>query len=682
MKFLKFGRKPNVAILSLVFLISVAYSFILANKRYSNFEYGKFDLGNMAQMVWNTSQGRFMEVTDQFGTNMPRWGMSHIDPIIAIFAPLYLVYPHQMLIVFIQQLVILSAIYPLFVLVKWKSKSMVASYLIVFSYIMYPAVGFTLVWTGFHGISLAAPLLIWLVWYLERNNFLVQAGLQKKIIYWTFIVVMLMGKEEIGAILGLASIFLYFKNKKLAVSTFLVGITWTLLCFLVFIPAYSHYRSESINTFFEQVGVNSGEAENISGQNFFINRYAYLGSSYSEIIKNAILKPNLVYKKVFTGQKIETLNNLFGPLGYLVIFSPLWLISLPDIALVLLSEEEIFDISNHRIAFVIVSLFLSLIYLFQFIQQFLKKYPSSVKYTNYIFISISVVILFLSLYFSHRTNNPLYVSGKSFIENKIIRKVFAQNYVYGKQANSKVPRNDNSCLEKMINIVEERNPSIYTGPDYLGAHTSLRNVNALFPSRFWDADLIIADVFETKTLGAFGDSGWIFNKEGLRRMTGTNQYEHLFSCGKVSAFVEGTNRDSAVFIDPFEVSQYESIIVATKKISMDFRLIDLPGIFNKNNPDPFITSSARLSGTFKDKVSFWVFEDADNPDNRLTFVNYLSVAFDQSLDKAKEGQYVKETFYPKLDTLKNGNYRVFWGMGDLLDASEIYLGTIEITSSN
>ena len=110
MKIGQFGKKTHIVILTLIFLVASAYSFILANKRYENYEYGKFDLGNMSQMVWNTAHGNFMEVTDQFGTNMPRWGMSHIDPIIAIFAPIYWVYADPMVLVLGQQLIILSAI--------------------------------------------------------------------------------------------------------------------------------------------------------------------------------------------------------------------------------------------------------------------------------------------------------------------------------------------------------------------------------------------------------------------------------------------------------------------------------------------------------------------------------------------------------------------------------------------
>src|SRR3990172_12111288 len=74
--------------------------------RYTNFDYGKFDLGNMTQMVWNTLNGRFLYLTDYFGTNLPRWAMSHVDPILLLFLPLFALYQHPLTLV-ISQFVLL-----------------------------------------------------------------------------------------------------------------------------------------------------------------------------------------------------------------------------------------------------------------------------------------------------------------------------------------------------------------------------------------------------------------------------------------------------------------------------------------------------------------------------------------------------------------------------------------------
>src|SRR3989344_4442780 len=119
---------------------------------------------------------------------MPRWGMSHVDPILALFTPLFWFVPHPMAIVFVQHLSIASAIFPLFWFVR-KKVGLVEAYAVIATYIIYPAIGFTLVWTGFHGISFVAPLLIWLVWYLDKNDFLKGNSISRRqfIVYWLLI---------------------------------------------------------------------------------------------------------------------------------------------------------------------------------------------------------------------------------------------------------------------------------------------------------------------------------------------------------------------------------------------------------------------------------------------------------------------------------------------------------------
>ncbi|PJA40716.1 hypothetical protein CO178_01670 [candidate division WWE3 bacterium CG_4_9_14_3_um_filter_34_6] len=683
MKFLINRINLNLIILILIALITVTYSFVLAQKRYSNFEYGKFDLGNMSQIIWNTSNGRFMEVTDQFGTNMPRWGMSHVDPILVIFAPLYLFFDHPMMIVLIQHILVISAIFPLFWLTKIKTKSLVASYLMVATYILYPAIGFTLAWTGFHGISFVAPLFIWIVYLLESCDFFRNKNpkIAKKIIYyWFLIILMLMGKEEIGSLLAIFSVFIYFKNKKLAIQTFLVSFIWFIIAFFVIIPSYSNLREQSIVNFAEKVSISGVNLESASGDNFFLSRYSYLGSSYKEIVTNAVLHPSKVIKVVFTQDKVEALNNLFGPLGYIVFIIPVWIISLPDLAIVLLSKDEIFDISNHRIAFVISTLFISYVYLLANIQKF-KTSGAKKRLFTYV---ISVFILISTIFFSAKTNNPLYVSGKSFIENKILRFAYAQKesvdsdlkFTLGDTRKADVPRNKLECLKEMAQIIDKVNPDIYTGPDYLGAHAANRRVNALFPSRYWDADLVIADIYETKTIGPLKSSGWTFNKEGLRLLLDSSQYEHIYSCGKVSAFVKGEPTDSSEFISQIPSKTY---LLETKRLALNIFPDYIPENIDRNNPEPIVLSFSLARDTFMDKSSFWTFQSVENEEVKYSYVDYLTNGAREGLDRAEVGQFVKESYKLKLSKqIENGEYYLFYGAGDLLNASEIYLGKVKI----
>ena len=63
----------------------------------------RFDLGNMAQAVYNTAHGRFLEITtgDLEPRQMSRLG-SHVDPILALFALPWLVWPSPVMLLVLQ----------------------------------------------------------------------------------------------------------------------------------------------------------------------------------------------------------------------------------------------------------------------------------------------------------------------------------------------------------------------------------------------------------------------------------------------------------------------------------------------------------------------------------------------------------------------------------------------------
>src|SRR5437867_3499161 len=60
--------------------------------RYRSYNVGRFDLGNMTQAVWATAHGHPLAVTNLEGEQVSRLG-SHVDPILAVFAPLRRLWP-------------------------------------------------------------------------------------------------------------------------------------------------------------------------------------------------------------------------------------------------------------------------------------------------------------------------------------------------------------------------------------------------------------------------------------------------------------------------------------------------------------------------------------------------------------------------------------------------------------
>ncbi len=689
-KISKLSNGTYLLILTVIFIMALTYSFSLAMKRYQNYEYGKFDLGNMAQMVWNTSRGDFMEVTDQFGTNMPRWGMSHVDPVLVLFVPIYWIVDHPMVLVFLQHILVLSAIYPLYWLTFRKLNSRVTALLVVLSYIFYPAIGYTLIWTTYHGISFVAPLLIWLIYFLEKKEFLNEARFKDYLIYWTLIVLMLFGKEEIGFLLAIGAIFLRKYNLKLATSTFVVSAIWSLICFFMIIPGYAGLRESGINHFIETAGIEGASPESVQGENFFLTRYSYLGSSYSEIARNMILRPDLVFKVVFSDHNLKAINNLVGPFGYVVVIVPFWLMTLPDLAILVLSKENIFAIDNHRVAFIISALFICYIYLLSMVND---KLQNRVRFFPLVVV-IAICVFILNIWFSYKSENPLFISGVSFVQEKIIKKISAQETPHivendsrvGEQMKAQIPRNNITCLDKVFAIVEEKNPQIYSGPDYLGAHTANRKVNALFPAGILNSDLIVVDIFDEKALDRVGVKGWMANKEALTRLTSSGRYHHYYSCGMISVFESHLN--DMAYDDVNVVVSYvpesndipQMYGIETSSMAINVGILNFPESISINDPNPIELALMVVHGNFYDKVTFWEFRKTDGS-AEYAFLDYLTSGSGLNPNTIiPEEDYIKETYFPRFDSETTpGEYEVYYGIGDLVRASKIYLGKVNIT---
>src|SRR3989339_2000501 len=77
----------GIAIFFFIFIFSY-----LSIRRYKTLNSYYYDLGIMNQVVYNTSHGRFLEMTNQdLKKNVSRLAI-HFDPILAVFAPFYKLY--------------------------------------------------------------------------------------------------------------------------------------------------------------------------------------------------------------------------------------------------------------------------------------------------------------------------------------------------------------------------------------------------------------------------------------------------------------------------------------------------------------------------------------------------------------------------------------------------------------
>ena len=165
-KLLQFDRYYLVLI---IFSVVVFASMLKINFfRYNNFDIGKFDLGNMTQMSWYSLKGKFMYLTDYFGSNVPRWSMSHVDPILVLFIPFFYLIPEPLTLVILQNLLIILGAFFVYKIALLKTSNKVFSLFISLAYLSYPALGFVISWTGYHGVSPAIFFFLWFFYLFEK----------------------------------------------------------------------------------------------------------------------------------------------------------------------------------------------------------------------------------------------------------------------------------------------------------------------------------------------------------------------------------------------------------------------------------------------------------------------------------------------------------------------------------
>ena len=157
----------------LVWLAAAVFAAVfaaLAILRHRAFASGRFDLGNMTQAVWSTAHGDVLSVTDVHGEQISRLG-SHFDPILALLAPLWLLWPSPELLLVVQAVAVGLGALPVFWLAREHLEHELPAAALAGAYLLYPPVQWLTV-SDFHPVALACPLLLYAWWFLDRRRLL------------------------------------------------------------------------------------------------------------------------------------------------------------------------------------------------------------------------------------------------------------------------------------------------------------------------------------------------------------------------------------------------------------------------------------------------------------------------------------------------------------------------------
>jgi uncharacterized membrane protein len=294
-------RRDALLVIAGAVLFAVVFS-LLSWLKYRAYMDARFDLGNMVQAVYNTAQGRFLEITTGEVTprQISRLG-SHVDPILALFAIPWLVWPSPVMLLVGQATIVATGAWPAYRLGCRITRHPDAGALLAGAFLLYPALGF-LVLNEFHPVALATPLLLWAFLYLEEDRWL-----------WAlpFVVLAAACKENVPLVIALMGV--YFALRKRSWWYLLLTAAAALYFALAFWVIIPHFNE---------------------GQSAFVSRYGEYGGGPGEILRTALTRPDRVATDLLAADNLRYWLHLLWPFAFIPLLSPLTaLIGAPELLL-------------------------------------------------------------------------------------------------------------------------------------------------------------------------------------------------------------------------------------------------------------------------------------------------------------------------------------------------------------
>ena len=477
----EFIVKYKYEFLLIIFIsIYIIYFTTASFLRYDNFYTGRFDLGNMDQTVWNTIHGRIFQLTDPNGTQTISRLSVHADFILVLISPLYLIWSNPKILLLLQTFVLAFGAFFIYLISKDVLKNKLISLVFALTFLLSPAIEFINLY-DFHPVALASTfLLVTFYFYLKK----------KYLWFLIFAILSALTKEELWAIVGIFGFFMLIRSiKEKEVKNNFEKILGTLL--FIFGFGFSYLLIAKIIPFVK------------GSDHFALSYYADFGNSPLDILKTILLNPIKTFSTLFEHTRITYISQLIGPVGFLSLLAPVFLIfAVPDLLISLLSNNpQLHQIYYQYSASIIPFVFISAIY-------GSKLIVDRIKFIDY--QKISIYILITSLFYLYITG-PLAGSKNANID------------MFSKQlTNSKSISRFLSSIPKKYSIAATNN---------LGSHLSRRQNIYTLPIGLDKADVIVFLVDH-----GFSDQSIFEQKRVISKLSNNPQYFLVFQDKDFFAF--------------------------------------------------------------------------------------------------------------------------------------------------
>lgn len=281
-----------IAVALLVIYVA-AFSWMTI-RQHEGFRTNALDLAKFDQAIWNTAQGRPFHISLIEESVI----QSHFSPILALYAPLYWLWPDIRLLFIVQSICLDGAGFLIYVFFRKNQTGPWLGLIVYAAYLMHPSlhqvnlVEFRRITTAVLATSFA------LYCMLGRRYRWMGLGLA----------VALLSKEDM-AFLAIAVglyVILAHRSYKAGVISLIVGVMWLGLIPFVVLPALSASRGIAINNEYEHTG----------------QYFSYLGNSPVEIFQNLSSNLTVILQYVLRPKRLASVAYLCWPTAFLFLLAP------------------------------------------------------------------------------------------------------------------------------------------------------------------------------------------------------------------------------------------------------------------------------------------------------------------------------------------------------------------------
>jgi|GEM_PF-1180391 len=400
-------------VLGVIVIYALAFGIITSLRHY-NFQTQTSDMAIFVNTMWNTIHGQWMLNTLE---EVPNTLGVHMSPILFLLVPFYWLFTSPYTLLIIQTIAVALGAYPLFLLARKVLENDKIAAAIAISYLLYPG----LEWANFYDFHPIAffPTLFLTAFYFAYEKRLFSATI--------FFVIAASTREDAILVVLFTGIYLFIHNRALpAIDLRKQGVfhgnltllslrrhceAWrgnlTLLSLrrhceawrgnLTLLSLRRHCEAWRGNltllsknkkvfglliAFFAFIYFLISIKilmPHFGGGLLRLDRYAHLGGSVTEIIKNIFIHPSLFIKTLFVGDKFIYLFWLLAPLGFLPLLAPVeWLLIIPGLAENLLTNYKFQFSGLYQYDTILVgSIFIAASF---GLKNLLARYPNMVKY--------------------------------------------------------------------------------------------------------------------------------------------------------------------------------------------------------------------------------------------------------------------------------------------------------------